>query len=56
MSYIIKSSFELRSLLSYYDLEGIRIRERIIRKKGDHIVMLWRVMTSHIKIMMNKSC
>ena len=51
--YIIKSSFELRGLLSCYDLEGIK--ERIKRNK-EIILILWRVMTSHIKSMMNKSC
>ena len=50
---IIKISFELRALLSCYDLEGIK--ERIKRNKAI-ILILWRVMTSHIKSMMNKSC
>ena len=50
--YIIKISFELRALLSYYDLEGIKERTKIIIKKI--ILTLWRVMTSHIKSMMNK--
>ena len=51
--YIIKISFESRDWLSCYDLEGIR--ERIKRNK-EIILILWRVMTSHIKSMMNKSC
>ena len=37
----------------HYDLEGIK--ERIKRNK-EIILILWRVMTSHIKSMMNKSC
>ena len=48
--YIIKISVESRS---YYDLEGIK--ERIKRNK-EIILILWRVMTSHIKSMMIKSC
>ena len=51
--YIIKISFESRAWLSCYDLEGIK--ERIKRNK-EIIWILWRVMTSHIKSMMNKSC
>ena len=51
--YIIKNSFESRAWLSCYDLEGIK--ERIKRNKKI-ILILWRVMTSHIKSMMNKSC
>jgi len=51
--YIINISFELRVLLSCYDLEGTE--ERIKRNKKI-ILILWRVMTSHIKSMMNKSC
>ena len=51
--YIIKISFESRAWLSRYDLEGIK--ERIKRNK-EIIWILWRVMTSHIKSMMNKSC
>ena len=51
--YIIKISFESRAWLSCYDLEGIK--ERIKRIK-EIILILWRVMTSHIKSMMNKSC
>ena len=55
--YIIKISFESRALLSCYDLEGIKEeqKERIKRNK-EIILILWRVMTSHIKSMMNKSC
>ena len=51
--YIIKISFESRAWLSHYDLEGIK--ERVKRIK-EIILILWRVMTSHIKSMMNKSC
>ena len=51
--YIIKISVESRACLSCYDLEGIK--ERIKRNKKI-ILILWRVMTSHIKSMMNKSC
>ena len=52
---IIKISVESRALLSCYDLEGIKEKERIKRNK-EIIWTLWRVMTSHIKSMMNKSC
>ena len=52
VSYIIKISVESRDLLSCYDLEKT---ERIKRIK-EFILILWRVMTSHIKSMMNKSC
>ena len=48
VSYIIKIIFELRALLSCYDLEGIKEKERIKRNKKI-ILILWRVMTSHIK-------
>ena len=51
--YIIKISYESRALPSCYDLKGIK--ERIKRNK-EIILILWRVMTSHIKSMMNKSC
>ena len=51
--YIIKISVESRALLYCDDLEGIK--ERIKRNK-EIILILWRVMTSHIKSMMNKSC
>ena len=51
--YIIKISLESRALLSCYDLEGIK--ERIKRNKGI-VLILWRVMTSHIKSMRLKSC
>ena len=50
--YIIKISFESRAWLSCYDLEGIK--ERIKRIK-EIIWILWRVVTSHIKSMMNKN-
>ena len=43
--YIIKISVESRALLSCYDLNGI---ERIKRNQ-EIILILWRVMTSHIK-------
>ena len=32
--YIIKSSFELRALLSCYDLEGMKIKEKKKNKKN----------------------
>ena len=51
--YIIKISVESRDLLSCYDLEGIKVR---IKRNKEIILILWRVMTSHIKTMMNKSC
>ena len=51
--YIIKISFESRAWLSCYDLEGIKVR---IKRNKEIILILWRVMTSHIKSMMNKSC
>ena len=50
--YIIKISVESRALLSCYDLEKI---ERIKRIK-EFILILWIVMTSHIKSMRLKSC
>ena len=53
--YIIKISFELRALLSCYDLQGINEKERIERNK-EIIWILWRVMSSHIKSRMNKIC
>ena len=53
--YIIKISVESRAWLSCYDLEGILEKERIKINK-EIILILWRVMTSHIKSMMNKSC
>ena len=53
--YIIKISFESRAWLSRYDLEGIKVKERTKRNKKI-ILILWRVMTSHIKSMMIKSC
>ena len=51
--YIIKISFESRAWLSCYDLEGIK---ETIKRIKEIIMILWRVMTSHIKSMMNKSC
>ena len=45
---IIKISVESRTLLSCYDLEGIKIKERVKRIKKN-ILILCRVMTSHIK-------
>ena len=51
--YIIKIIVESRALISCYDLEGIK--ERIKRNKKI-ILIFWRVMTSHIKSMMIKSC
>ena len=59
MSYIIKISFELRDMLSYFDLEekkNKKIRKIIKRSKKYYIMILWRVMTSHIKSVMNKIC
>ena len=44
----------MRALLSCYDLE--EIKERIKRNKKDHILILWGVMASHIRSMMNKIC
>ena len=49
---IIKISVESRALLSCYDLEEV---ERIKRIKK-FILILWIVMTSHIKCMRLKSC
>ena len=49
---IIKISVESRALLSCYDLEKI---ERIKRIE-EFILILWIVMTSHIKSMRLKSC
>ena len=46
---IIKISVESRALLSCYDLEEV---ERI----KEFILILWIVMTSHIKSMRHKSC
>ena len=55
VSYIIKISVESRAWLSWYDRGGIKEKKRIKRNK-QIILILWRVMTSHIKSMMNKSC
>ena len=52
MSYIIKISVESRALLFCYDLEKV---ERIKRIK-EFILILWIVMTSHIKSMRHKNC
>ena len=49
---IIKIIVESRALLSCYDLEKV---ERIKRIK-EFILILWIVMTSHIKSMRLKSC
>jgi len=49
---IINISVESRALLSCYDLEEV---ERIKRIK-EFILILWIVMTSHIKSMRLKSC
>ena len=49
---IIKFSVESRVLLSCYDLEEV---ERIKRIK-EFILILWIVMTSHIKSMRYKGC
>ena len=56
MDCIIKVSFESRALLSFYDLEGIKEKGKNKKKPKKIILILWRVMTSHIKSMMNKSC
>ena len=64
---IIKISVESRALLSFYvKAQGLGYLAMILRekkKKGEEIkrnkeiiLILWRVMTSHIKSMMNKSC
>ena len=37
---IIKSSFELKALLSCYDLEGIKEREKNKKKQIDHIDLM----------------
>ena len=50
--YIVKISLESRALLSCYDLEGVE-RIKIIK---EFILILWIVMTSHIKSMRHKSC
>ena len=50
--YIIKISVEPRVFLSCFDLEKV---ERIKRIK-EFILILWIVMTSHIKSMRHKSC
>ena len=49
---IIKTSVESSALLSYHDLEKV---ERIKRIK-EFILILWIVMTTHIKSMRHKSC
>ena len=49
---IIKISAESMALLSCFDLEGIK---ESIKRNKEIILILWRVMTSHIKSMMNKS-
>ena len=54
--YIIKISFESRAWLSCYDLEGIKENRKNKKEIKDIILILWRVMSSHIKSMMNKSC
>ena len=54
--YIIKISLESRAWLSGYDLEGIKDKKKErIKINKEIILILWRVMTSHIKSMMNKS-
>ena len=49
---MIKISVDSRALLSCYDLEKV---EGIIRIK-ELMLILWIVMTSHIKSMRHKSC
>ena len=41
--------------LDYFDLEGIKEKERIKGNK-EIILILWKVMTSHRKSMMIKNC
>ena len=50
---IIKISVESRALLSCYDLEKNR---KNIKRIKEFILILWIVMTSHIKSMRLKSC
>ena len=50
--YIIKISVESRALLSCYDLEEIKEQKEI----KETILILWIVMTSHIKSMRHRSC
>ena len=50
--YIVKSSFELRALLSCYDPEKVE-RTKAIKK---FVLILWMVTTSHIESMRHKSC
>ena len=52
LSIIIKISVESRALLSCHDLEKV---ERIKRIK-EFILILWIVITSHMKSMRHKSC
>ena len=47
--YIIKISVESRALLCCYDLEKVE-------RTKEFILILWIVMASHIKSMMNQSC
>ena len=55
--YIIKIIVESRDFLSCYDLERIKINKREGIKRNKEIIwILWRVMSSHRKCMMNKSC
>ena len=54
--YIIKISLESRAWLSCYDLEGIKEKRKNKKEIKDIIWILWRVMSSHRKSMMNKSC
>ena len=49
---IISISVESRALLSCYDLEEVERTKRI----KTFILILWIVMTSHIKSMRHKSC
>ena len=54
--YIIKISLESRAWLSFYDLEGIKEKKKRTKRNKEIILILWRVMASHIKSMMNESC
>ena len=49
--YIIKISVESRALLSCYDLKCMKEQKEI----KEYILILWIVMTSHIKSMRLKS-
>ena len=56
MSYIINISVESRAWLFCLDLEWIKEKRKRINRSKEIILILWRVMTSHRKSMMIKSC